>query len=173
MEGRPAEVEADAGEAMVVEAGVALLRWRCPGVRTLRGDGGDRVGPGVAMKRKKMGTTNGAPDLTAHIYGPGKGPLQVEFKAAGGGRLRPDQVAWIEAERAEGRHVFVVRSVAEMDRAIDKHLKGEPADPPTQTRPRRRRRSARASLPPNGTTPPLRTARTPCSHLPTRLPPLA
>ena len=44
MEGRPAEVEADAGEAMVVEAGVALLRWMCPGVRTLRGDGGDRVG---------------------------------------------------------------------------------------------------------------------------------
>ena len=136
---------------MVVEAGVALLRcWRCPGVRTMRGDGGDRVGPGVLMKRKKMGTTNGAPDLTAHICGPGKGPLQVEFKAVGGGRLRPDQVAWIEAERAEGRQVFVVRSVAEMDQAIDKHLRGEPADPPTQTRPRRRRRSARASLPPDG-----------------------
>ena len=68
---------------------MALLRWRCPGVRTLRGDGGDRVGPGVAKKRKKLGTTNGAPDLTAHIYDPGKGPLQVERsrrrQAAGSG----------------------------------------------------------------------------------------
>ena len=156
-----------APEAEVVEACVAFLRWRAPGTRSYRHDGGDPVGPGVAGKRKKSGTTNGAADLLALLFNsqrPEAGPLQVEFKRWKG-TVSDDQLAYHAAERAEGRKVFIVRSVAQMEAAIDEHMGPSKAEPATQRQPKRRRRSARAGLPSDG------TRHSPCPPRPRASPP--
>lgn len=61
----------------------------------------------------------GAPDLLCEVRTPaGWVALWLEVKTAAGA-LRPDQRRWHEAARADGRHVYTVRSVADALAAVD------------------------------------------------------
>ncbi len=91
--------------------------------------------PGVVVWRNSIGTAASAVSGRRVAYGvggPGAPDLLCEVRTASGawaavwlevktatGALRPDQRRWHEAARADGRHVYIVRSVADALAAVD------------------------------------------------------
>jgi hypothetical protein len=94
--------------------------------------------PGVVVWRNNIGTAQqgdrrvaygvggpGAPDLLCEVRTPaGWAAVWLEVKTATGA-LRPDQRRWHEAARADGRHVYTVRSVADALAAVREFSGGE------------------------------------------------
>lgn len=90
---------------------------------------------GVVVWRNNIGTAahGGSGRRVAYgVGGPGAPDLLCEVRTASGvwaavwmeiktpeGSLRPDQRRWHEAARADGRHVYTVRSVEDALAAVD------------------------------------------------------
>ena len=101
-------LQADIMAALGARPGVVV--WRNNIGVAAQGDG-RRVAYGVGGP--------GAPDLLCEVRTPaGWAAVWLEVKTATGA-LRPDQRRWHEAARADGRHVYTVRSVEDAIAAVE------------------------------------------------------
>ena len=87
-------------------------------------NGGSRH-PAEAQKLKAMGVKAGVPDLFLPVARGGAHGLWVEMKRRKGGKLSPDQKAWIEALTAQHYTVIVAHGADEACDAIYQYLEGE------------------------------------------------
>lgn len=97
-----------------IEAALGAL----PGVIVWRNEVGSAIQPSGARVAYGVGGV-GAPDLLVEVQGAdGRWAcLWLEVKTPDGA-LRPEQRTWHEAAHRLGRHVFVVRSVADAVAAV-------------------------------------------------------
>lgn len=111
---------------------VALVRWaewRAPQVPELRWllavpNGGDRH-PAVAARMKAEGVRRGVPDMCLPVMRGGFGALWIEMKRQKGGRVSPEQRAWIAGLQAQGHKAVVCEGWEHARDVITEYL-GEP-----------------------------------------------
>ena len=77
-----------------------------------------------AAHLKQQGVRAGVPDLCLPVARDGCHGLYVEMKRLRGGRVSPEQVAWMEALQAEGYMVAVCQGWEMASEVILRYLKG-------------------------------------------------
>lgn len=77
-----------------------------------------------AIHLKQQGVRAGVPDLCLPVARDGCHGLYVEMKRSKGGRVSPEQVAWMDALKAEGYMVAVCQGWEMASEVILRYLKG-------------------------------------------------
>ena len=114
---------------------MALMEWaersagRWPALRLLMHipNGGSR-GPVEAARFKAMGVRAGVPDMFLPAPRGGYCGLWIELKRRKGGRVTPEQLAWLGALRFEGYAAAVCRGWEEAAAALKRYLEGKWTD---------------------------------------------
>lgn len=75
-------------------------------------NGGDRH-PAVAQKLKAEGVTKGVPDLCLPVPRGGFHGLWIELKRQKGGRVSPEQKAWLDALASQGYMTVVAKGAVD------------------------------------------------------------
>jgi hypothetical protein len=97
----------------ILQAAIMAALGAIPGVVVWRNNVGSAMSASAGQRVAYGVGGPGAPDLLCEVCRAGVWlAVWLEVKTATG-RLRPEQVRWHEAARAEGRHVAVVRSVGD------------------------------------------------------------
>ena len=81
-----------------------------------------------AIHLKQQGVRAGVPDLCLPVARDGCHGLYVEMKRLKGGRVSPEQVAWMEALQAEGYMVAVCQGWEMASDVIVNYLRGKRDD---------------------------------------------
>ena len=84
-----------------------------------------------AIHLKQQGVRAGVPDLCLPVARDGCHGLYIEMKRLRGGRVSPEQVAWMEALQAEGYMVAVCQGWEMASDVILRYLKGRDGDEQT------------------------------------------
>ncbi len=102
----------------------ALAKARYPELNWLFAtQGGGKRHIATAARMKKEGGKRGIPDIILlHPSGPYHG-LAIELKKENGGKLSPEQKAWIENLNSEGYLAVVCRGSEEAIQTIKEYLK--------------------------------------------------
>ena len=86
---------------------------------------GGKRGKVEAARFKAEGVKPGVPDLFLPVARGGRHGLFIEMKRQKGGRLSPDQRAWLDALRAQGYAAYVAYGWKDAAALIEKYLKEE------------------------------------------------
>ena len=78
-----------------------------------------------AVHLKQQGVRAGVPDLCLPVARGGCHGLYIEMKRLRGGRVSPEQTAWMDALRAEGYAVAVCEGWSMASDVITDYLKGD------------------------------------------------
>ena len=74
---------------------------------------------------KSEGLRAGVPDINLDVARGEYHGLRIEMKRRRGGRISPEQAAWLEALREQGYAAIVARGWEEAADAIEKYLRGD------------------------------------------------
>lgn len=77
-----------------------------------------------AMRLRRQGVKSGVPDLCLPVARGGRHGLYIELKRKQGGRISPNQSAWIMALNAQGYAATVCRGFEDARDTICKYLRG-------------------------------------------------
>ena len=86
-------------------------------------NGSDRH-PAVGAKLKKEGVAKGVPDLCLPVPRGGYHGLYVELKRQRGGRVSPEQKAWIESLNSQGYRATVCYGATDAIKVIESYMGG-------------------------------------------------
>lgn len=115
--------EADEQEALFDWARVRICKY--PELRLLHHipNGGSR-NPIEAARLKGQGVKPGVPDLCLPVARGGFHGLYIEMKRRKGGRISPEQEAWLRELRKQGFRAEVCRGWEEAKNTLEEYLEG-------------------------------------------------
>ena len=87
-------------ESLAQEVVVTFLHRQYPQTLFTGGLAGERLSMSAAVRRKRMGYRSGTPDLLVFEARKGSSGLAIEMKAPEGGKVSPEQKAFLEALQA-------------------------------------------------------------------------
>lgn len=110
-------------EQAALFAWARLAQGRYPELRLLNASlSGVRLFPGQARKAKGLGMVRGFPDVFLPVRKAGYGGLFIELKRPRGGKLTPEQRAWLEELGEQGYLAVCCRGFEEARRVLEGYL---------------------------------------------------
>ena len=112
----------ESGQQQVIVTWAHLQEGVCPALGLLFATlNGVRLTPGAAKKAKAMGLNKGCPDLWLPVPNHGFHGLVIELKD-GDGKLRPEQVDWLDALNQYGYRATCCRGADDAIQTIMEYL---------------------------------------------------
>lgn len=110
-------------EQAALFAWARLAQGRYPELRLLNASlSGVRLFPGQARKAKSLGMVRGFPDVFLPVRKAGYGGLFIELKRPRGGKITPEQRAWLEELGEQGYLAVCCRGFEEARTVIQSYL---------------------------------------------------
>jgi len=120
-------LSSESGEQAALFAWARLAQGRYPELRLLNASlSGVRLFPGQARKAKTLGMVRGFPDVFLPVRKAGYGGLFIELKRPRGGKLTPEQRAWLAELGEQGYLAVCCRGFEEARTVIQSYLSGNP-----------------------------------------------